>query len=123
MPDLSKLNFYSDVNTMKRDVSSGHRDMTAAAFSSASIDVSHKVGGTGVPHFIVSAENDQTGTIWRRNKLYVDMENSSTSPTFCELSAWITAPGILTLTLTNPTASSKTIPVYYVIYKDYGKIG
>lgn len=122
MPDLSKLNFYSDVNTMKRDPSSGHREITAGAFGSASLDVAHHVEGTGVPHFVVSAENDSAGIIWRRNKLYVDMENSSTSPTYPELSAWVT-PTILTLTLANPTASSKTIMVYYVVYKDYGKTG
>lgn len=117
--DISKLNFYSGANYMKRDITTGTRDMIAASGATTTYDVPHNIGGDNVPQFLTSAEVARDKVIWRRNQFYVGFGDGSTSPTYPELSAWITTSK-LTLSLYNPTGASVTVPVYWVIYKDYG---
>lgn len=118
MPDLSKLNFFSDVNYMKRHSSTSHQSISVAAFSTGSLPpITH--GQNFIPQFEVYGDLDNDGTLWARNKLYVAMENAATTPTSPQISAWIDERD-LTIQVYNPTASTKVVPVYYVIYQDYG---
>lgn len=116
MPDLSKLNFWSGANYMKRDGSVPQYDITAGAGATVAHDVEHNLGF--IPQYEVSGELDGLGIIWARNKLYVGMEGA-TSPTDPEISAWTTTTK-LTLSLYNPTGAQVTRTIYFVIYKDYG---
>lgn len=122
MPDISKLNFWSASNYMKRDSSTGVTELTVASLATGTADIEHHVGGTEVPQYQVSGEIDSQGRIWRRNRFYVGMENSATSPTWPELNAWVTT-SILTISLYNPTGATVVVNCYYVVYQDYGKSG
>lgn len=117
MADLSKLNFLSSENYMKRHPSTDHRNVTAGAGATTTFPVLH--GQTFIPQFEVSGEVDGDGIIWARNKLYVGMEGA-TAPSSPEITAWVDEQN-LTISLYNPTVASVTRTIYYVIYKDYGK--
>lgn len=130
MPDLSKLNFYSDVNYMKRDPASGGRTITLpAGGSTTSFDVgfSLETGAGKVPIYDVFAEIGGDGVLWNGGKIseltdQAFLSGLAADPTYPDISSWITGRTltISVANLTNPVASG-TRRFYYLIYKDYGK--
>jgi hypothetical protein len=130
MPDLSKLNFYSAVNYMKRDPASGYRDITLPAYGgTVSFDVTFSVEtGTGkVPMYDVFAEIAGDNVIWNGGKIseYTDqgyLSGLSADLTYPEIESWITGR-VLTISTSNFTSplASGTCRIYWLIYKDYGK--
>jgi hypothetical protein len=114
--DLSKLAFYSAENYMKReDRSPRYQDVTVAAFGSQTINIPHTVGH--VPEVDVQAELTQDGMIWTGNLPEVGMEGFYT-PAYPQITYWATTTGV-SITISNPTGSSATVRVYYLIFKDY----
>lgn len=114
--DETKLNFLSTANYMKRDSHTGSQTMSVGGFGTSSITIDHNIGH--VPHYDVYATLQSDGRIWARNLPYVGMENSATTPTYTQVTSWTTA-NTLTIRLDNPAAGTKSIVVYYTIYKDY----
>jgi len=118
---LPELNFYSGVNYMKRDISSGSSIMTLGALNAVTtITINHNLGY--IPFFQVSCDQDGTGRIWSATKINILTESSSaaTRPDPF-LRSWATTT-TLVITLTNATSPLATggRRVYYLIYRDYG---
>jgi len=114
--DLSKLQFYSGVNYMKReDRNVRYQDVTMAAYGSQTISVNHGLGH--IPEVDVQAELTQDGMIWTGNLPEPGMEGFYT-PSWPQITWWV-GTADLTITVSNPTGSSATVRVYYLIFKDY----
>lgn len=120
--DLSKLNFYSGANYLKRSSLSDTASLTLPAFgSSVTTTVDHNLNY--IPFFDVFADIDGDGIIWSGGDKVTKYTESSlgTNPESPRLSVWTTTT-TLTITLTNntsPTATG-TRSVYWIIYLDYG---
>lgn len=114
--DLSKLALLSEENYMKReDRTPRYQDVTVGAYSSQSITVNHNLGH--IPEYDVWAELLADGMIWSGNLPEVGMSGFYT-PAYAQMYDWITT-STLTITVDNQTGSSKTVRVYYLIFKDY----
>lgn len=118
--DLSKLNFWSGANYMKRIADpTPYTDVTLAAFGSQTITVDHNLGN--IPEYDVQAELEGTGVdapIWTGTIPYVGMNQGAATPSHVNFNTWISTTA-LTIALNNPTGSSITVRVYHIIYKDY----
>lgn len=122
--DLSKFNFYSGVNYMKRDVSIGTTLLTlGGAGTTVTHTVTHSLGY--IPFYEVHAEIDNAEIIWNNTKIYYSTDTSSGGGLEPQpaLYSWITTT-TLTISLVNqttPTASG-TRRIHWLIYRDYGNI-
>jgi hypothetical protein len=113
-PDLSKLNFWSGANYMKReDRAVRYIDITTPAFGTSQVQINHGLGF--IPDYDVEADLLGDGRIWQGNRPWQNMaSNSSDGP---QVINWMDTTN-LTLRLYNPTGSTITRRVYFVIYKD-----
>lgn len=109
-PDFDKLNFYSNVNYMKRSDKSGE-----STISSSEKSVTHGLGYE--PQFLHYADVDNDGYIWyggeRVNEYTESTSGGGSAPP--RVDAWITDT---TLTL-SPFNISSARPIYWLIYLDY----
>lgn len=115
--DITQLGFDSDLNYLKRDVSSGSATINTA--TSTTLTVAHNLGY--VPQYEVAAELDEADTIWVGGKVSALTDQGFLSglgapPTYVELDSWITST---TLTISLSNTASQQIPVRYIIYLDY----
>lgn len=119
--NLSRLNFYSGANYMKRSGFVGSTPLTLPGYGlSVSIPINHNLGY--IPDIEVSSEIDNTSTIWAPNKLDIWTESSLSSDTTDPTLTWWTTTTTLTIRIdnfTSPTATGTRI-VYWIIYLDYG---
>jgi len=114
--DLSKLNFFSGVNYMKRHLPAcGYKDVTIAAFGTTSFLVPHNLGY--IPDFLVQGDLDGT-SLWSNNIPYPGMSGFGGTKLGTELTTWIDETN-LTISAYNETAGSVTRRVYFKVYKDY----
>lgn len=112
-PDLSKLNFWSGANYMKRyDADNPYTDVTVGSFGNQTLTVHHGLGH--IPEFDVQAELQSNGRIWTGNRPMPNYDTAD-APYF---DAW-TSNDDLTIVLHNPVSGSKTVRIYHIIYKDY----
>lgn len=115
--DLSKLNFWSGANYMKRyDDDSPYTDVTIAAFGSQTVTVNH--GLNFIPEYDVQAELEANGRIWTGTIPYVGMNQGGGGPSNAYFDSWITTTDLI-ITAHNPTGSSISFRIYHIIYKDY----
>lgn len=115
--DLSKLNFWSGVNYMKRyDDESPYTDVTLASGASQTLTINHALGN--IPEYDVQAELEGNGRIWSGSLPYVGMNQGGPGPTNVYFNSWIDTAN-LTIVLQNPTGGSVSFRVYHIIYKDY----
>lgn len=125
MADLSRLNFDTNVNYMKRSSLSGQIIIILGSVgSTTTYTIAHNLGYIPIIHVSYDASNN--GIIWSGDKanLYNNSSLSgSSSPADPTLTYWVDTT-TLTINLindTSPTASgSRTI--YWIIYLDYGNI-
>lgn len=115
--DLTKLAFYSGLNYMKRDYSSGSDDVAVSGTQT----IGHNLGF--IPFYEVHSEIDDVGIIWNNTKIDQYTGTSLTgftndNPT---LTTW-TTDNTLTISLSNNAGASGTRKIYYLIYKDYGDV-
>lgn len=116
MVDLSKLNFFSGVNYMKRHLPAcGYFDINPGAFGTATRTVAHGLGY--IPDFLVQGDLDGA-SLWSNNIPYAGMSGSGGTPNGYEVTAWIDE-NTLTIQVNNNTASSGARRVWYKVYKDY----
>ena len=119
---LPELNFYSGVNYMKRDISSGTSTMTLGALNAVTATtITHNLGY--IPFFQVFCDQDNTGKIWSANKINrLTRSSSGSSPADPYLTSWATTT-TLVINLHNATSPLATgnRTIYYLIYKDYGE--
>lgn len=120
--DLSKLNFFSGANLMKRSSSdTGTSALTLpGAGLSVTLLVTHNLGY--IPFFDAFADLDNDGIIWAGEKIDKYTETSGFgSDVAPKLDYWSTTT-VLTIRLDNtttPTATG-TRDVWFVTYLDYG---
>ena len=115
--DLSKLNFHTGINYLKRSEFCGTANINTAVSGTLTID--HNLGY--IPFYQVGAELDEAGTIWVGGKVstYTDqglLSGLGIPPTHIEIDSWITTTQ-LTIRLSN--TASQVVPVYWFIYLDY----
>lgn len=114
--DLSKLAFLSSENYMKReDRSPRYQDVSINAFATKNTDIEHNLGFE--PEYDVWADLLNDGRIWTGNLPEVGMEGFYT-PAYCQMNSW-TDDDKLTVSIYNPTGSTKTVRIYYLIFQDY----
>lgn len=116
--DETKIGFWSGANYMKRDSSTGSTTVTVGSGSHTTTTVTHNLGH--IPHYDTYASLQSNGIYWGRSILYVGMEDASTSPNYPILSSWPTSTD-LTIRIDNFTGGTKTVTIYWVIYKDYNE--
>lgn len=113
-PDLSKLNFWSGANYMKReDRVVRYVDINASAFSTGQAVINHAMGF--IPEYDIEADLLNDNRIWQGQRPWIGMAQTTTDTP--QVSSWIDTAN-LTLRLYNPTGGAITRRVYFVIYKD-----
>lgn len=122
--DLSKLNFYSNVNYMKRDSNSGTTTLTLPAYgNTVTHTVTHNLGY--VPFFQVMSDQDASGNIWSAEKinLYTETSLTGVDPPTPALTSWATTTTLVInfTNLTDPVATG-TRDIWWLIYVDYGNV-
>lgn len=115
--DLSKLNFHSGINYLKRSEFCGTTTLNTASDTEHTVD--HNLGY--IPFYQVYAELDEAGTIWTGGKVSELTDQGFLSglgapPTYIEIDSWIT-DSTLTIQLSN--TASQSVPIYWLIYLDY----
>lgn len=115
--DLSKLNFHTGINYLKRSEFCGTSSINTALTTTLTID--HNLGY--IPFFQVGAELNEAGTIWAGGKISELTDQGLLSglgapPTYIEIRSWSTTTQ-LTIKLSN--TASQVVPVYWWIYLDY----
>lgn len=115
--DLSKLNFWSGANYMKRvSDDTPYTDVSLGSFGSATLPIAHNLGF--IPEYDVQAElQGSSGAIWTGNRPWVGMAGAAT-PEAVTFDVWVDTAN-LTIKLSNPNSGSITVRVYHIIYKDY----
>ena len=125
--DLTKVNFYSGVNYMKRSTYIGSTTLTLPAYGgSVTYTITHNLGY--IPQYTVQAEIDESGTVWNGGKVseYTDqflLSGLAVDETYPQLMSWTTTT-TLTIRIENFTSpvATGTRTVYWVIYEDYGDL-
>lgn len=118
-PDITKLNFWSGENYMKREARPArYQDVVVPVFGTKTFDVYH--GLNRYAQYEVGAELVSDGVIWTATLPYIGMSGSGggATPVSVVLDSWM-GLNALTILLTNPFAGARTVRVYYEIYRDY----
>jgi len=122
MVDLSKVNFLSSLNYLKRESSLvGNSTLTlGGAGTTVTYDVTHNLGY--VPFYTIGAEVSQDGILWSNEVVdqYTQTTLTGISNDYPTLMSWCTTT-TLTIALYNNTSpvQSGAIPIYWSIYLDY----
>lgn len=119
--DVSKLQFFSQLNYMKRSKFVNSSNVTLpSAGNSVSVDINHLLNY--IPFFIAGVEVDNDGIVWSNNKVHAFTESSQASsdtPVYFEY--WSTA-NVMTIDIINGIGSgaqSGLRRVYWGVYVDY----
>jgi hypothetical protein len=125
MADLSKLDFITSENYLKRSEFCGSTDLTLGAYGSAvTHTVDHNLGY--VPLFDVYAELDTAGEIVAGGEKVNSLTEQAflsglgADPPYPQMRSWATTTQLVIRleNFTSPTASG-TRKVYWLIYQDY----
>jgi len=125
MPDLSKLDFITSENYLKRSSFCGHTTLTLGGYGTVNTTtIDHNLGY--VPLFDVYCELDTDGAIiagGEKVNAYTEAANLSglaVDPPYPFLRAWATTTQLVIRleNYTSPTASG-TRELYWLIYLDY----
>lgn len=124
MADLSKLNFDSEVNYMKRSSISGSTPITLGSDGTeTSYTVHHGLGYIPIIH--VSYDASGNGIIWSGDKvnLYTDSSAGGLFAADPQLLYWVDTQD-LTIEVVNNTdpVATGTRTIYWIIYLDYGNM-
>lgn len=119
--DLSKLNFDSTENYLKRSEFCNSQDVGAAAGAVVTLPINHMLGY--VPFYEVFADIDNDGTIWNGNKVHAGTLSSAGgfAPSSATLRYNIDENQ---LRVTNDNSftdpyTGRTMKIYWLIYLDY----
>ena len=121
--DLTKLNFLSTLNYMKR-YTEGSASLTLGAYgTTVTQTITHNLGY--IPFFQVFVDQDNSGNVWSATKInqYTETSLSGVDPPDPALVTWATTTTLVInlINNTSPTATG-TRTVWWVIYKDYSTL-
>lgn len=114
--DETKIGFWTGANYLKRlTTAQSSQAYSLGAGATSTITVNHNLGH--IPgDWHVGLEI--SGTIWSNTQPWNGMDGAGGTQTAVSFDTW-TTDNVLTITLFNPTGSTKSGTVYWTVFMDY----